>query len=129
MLPFAAASMAISGIAPGSPGGVPIQFNGAFTTYSPSSVIDSPELTADVPGGSSGNLAFQNFIITGVVKLYSNVNGAGYSLQAEDGNITLADGETLQVRMTGATSGESLAFDLIDIDTGQVIESVIMVCS
>lgn len=128
MLPLFA-SMTVSSTDAVASGDAFVSFNGDFSTSSSASVVESPLLTADVPGGSSGNLAFQNFIMTGVVKLYSNVNGAGYSLQAEDGNITLADGETLQVRITGATSGESLAFDLIDIDTGQVIESVIMVCS
>lgn len=124
MLPFAAASMAISGIAPGSPGGVPIQFNGAFTTYSPSSVIDSPELTATVSGGGSGSVSVQSFFMNGSVVLYADVNGAGFVRIYEEDSITIADTETLILRITGVGPGDSLDFDLIDGATGIRIEAV-----
>lgn len=124
MLPFVSASMIVSGIAPGSPGGVPIQFNGAFTTYNPSSVVDSPELTATVDGGGSGSVSVQSFFLNGSVVLYADVNSGGFNRIYEDDSITISNGQTLIFRITGVGPGDSLDFDLIDDATGIRIEAV-----
>jgi hypothetical protein len=62
--------------------------------------------------------------MNGSVVLYADVNGAGFVRIYEEDSITIADTETLILRITGVGPGDSLDFDLIDDATGIRIEAV-----
>lgn len=77
--------------------------------------VTSDTVTVNVPGGSSGKITFQNYSFSGTLTdtQYSK-NGGAFSTLAEGTSITFANGDTLALRGTGMTAGESWTFTLQD---------------
>lgn len=83
-------------------------------------VVTSDTVTVRVPNGNSGVLNFTSFSFSGTVGStdYSK-NGGAFTSTTEGGSVTFANGDTLAVRGTGMTAGESWTFTLQD-NTKQV---------
>lgn len=77
--------------------------------------VTSDTVTVNVPGGSAGQLTFQNYSFSGTLTdtQYSK-NGGAFAVVADGSTITFANGDTLAVRGTGMTAGESWTFTLQD---------------
>lgn len=105
----------------------PIRFSGSFDNSGAPTTVTSATRTATVPGGNSGLVQFDNLNPTGVVNQSYSINGAAFVAFSEDTQITLANSDTLAVRITNAASGESLTFDLTDVTTNTVIENVSLI--
>ncbi|MEQ1492999.1 MAG: hypothetical protein ABL932_20845 [Terricaulis sp.] len=82
--------------------------------------VTSSTVTVHVPIGSSGQITFQNFVVTGFVSaLQYSKNGAAFALLTDGTALTFANGDTLALRAGGAGggamgAGESYQFDLLD---------------
>ena len=68
-----------------------------------------------VPPGNSGVINFNNFSYSGTLtdQQYSK-NGGAFATIAGGSAVTFANGDTLAVRGTGMTAGESWTFTLQD---------------
>ena len=82
-------------------------------------IVTSDAVTVNVPPGNSGVLKFTSFIITGAVATEYRKNVAAWALATDGGSETFAQGDTLAVRITGASAGDEWAFTLRD-DTRSV---------
>lgn len=86
------------------------------TTAAPSGGnVTSATVTVGVPPGNSGSLSFISFGFSGTVGTQTSKNGAAFAAVAENDTIVFANGDTLAVRITGASAGESWTFTLLDI--------------
>lgn len=107
----------------------PVRFDGSFDKTDVAGTVTSDTRTATKPAASSGSVSFRNFNVTGAVNQSYSINGGGFVSFSESGAITLANGDTLAVRITLAASGESLTFDLYDDATNSLIEQVTLAAS
>lgn len=109
----------------------PITFDGSFdTTAAPSgNIVTTATRTATVPAGSSGYIDFLSFVPTGTVGLEYSKNAAAFAVLSEFDALLLANGDTLALRITGATSGEALTFTMHDYSSNTTIEVVDIVAS
>lgn len=124
MLPLIGARMVPNTEAAAGGSIVTSRYNGTFSKSGLSSTLTSPLLTATIDGTSSGAISFLNFEIAGSVSLLIDDDGGGFVSIAEGHSITQANGDTLQIRVIGINAGESVRFDIVDVDTGDVIEAV-----
>lgn len=77
--------------------------------------VTSDTVTVTVPAGNSGVLNFISYSYSGTVSdtQYSK-NGGAFTSVVEGSGITFTNGDTLAVRGTGMTAGESWTFTLQD---------------
>lgn len=77
--------------------------------------VTSDTVTVTVPAGNSGSIGFTNYSYAGTVTntQYSK-NGVAFTTVMEGASIVFASGDTLAVRGTGMTAGESWTFTLHD---------------
>lgn len=82
--------------------------------------VTSSTVTVRVPIGSSGQITFQNFVVSGFVSaLQYSKNGAAFALLADGTALTFANGDSMALRAGGAGggamgAGESYQFELLD---------------
>lgn len=77
--------------------------------------VTSDTVTITVPAGNSGKINFINYSYSGTLTdtQYSK-NGGAFTTLPDGGQITFASGDTLALRGTGMTAGESWTFTLQD---------------
>lgn len=77
--------------------------------------VTSDTVTVSVPIGNSGKINFQNYSYSGTLLAtqYSQ-NGGAFALIVDGTELTFANGDTLAMRGTGMTAGESWTFTLQD---------------
>lgn len=102
-------------------------FSGTLSAGGAPTTVTSSTRTITVPSGNTGEVKFQSFDMTGSVTIRYSKNGGAMTLLSEGATITFADTNTLALEISNASSGESLALDLIDVTTGALIESVVLV--
>lgn len=107
----------------------PVRFDGSFDKTNVAGTVTSDTRTATKPVASTGSISFRNFNVTGSVNQSYSFNGGGFVSFAESDAITVANGDTLAIRITLAASGESLTFDLYDDATNSLIEQVTLAAS
>ena len=92
--------------------------------------VTSATVTVNVPGGSAGQLTFQNYSFSGTLtdQQYSK-NGGAFATVASGTTITFANGDTLAVRGTGMTAGESWTFTLKDQGRGTNLATYVITAS
>ena len=98
--------------------------SGSLSASGAGTTVTSTTRTITVPAGNSGELQFASQLETGAVAFEYQKNGGAWTTAEPDGtSVTFADADTLAVRITGAGSGESIQFDLVDVFTGTTIGS------
>ena len=99
-------------------------------TAAPSSGrVTSDTVTVNVPGGSAGQLTFMNFSYSGTVGEEYSKNGGAFGVITDGTTITFANGDTLAVRGTGMTAGESWTFTLKDEGRGTTLATYVITAS
>lgn len=86
------------------------------TTAAPSGGnVTSATVTVTVPAGNGGVINFTSYSFSGTLTdtQYSK-NGGAFTTVTEGTGVTFANGDTLAVRGTGMTAGESWTFTLQD---------------
>lgn len=93
-------------------------------------IVTSDTVTVNVPGGSVGQITFQNYSFSGALTdtQYSK-NGGAFTLIADGTTLTFANGDTLAVRGTGMTAGESWTFTLKDQGRGTILATYVITAS
>lgn len=84
--------------------------------------VTSDTVTVSKPVGNSGAIDFLNYSYSGTLTdtQYSK-NGGAFTSIADGSSITFANGDTLAMRGTGMTAGESWTFTLRDATLLQTI--------
>lgn len=92
--------------------------------------VTSDTVTVTVPGGSAGQLTFQNYSFSGTLSdtQYSK-NGGAFTTLPDGAGISVANGDTLAVRGTGMTAGESWTFTLRDAGRGTNLATYVITAS
>lgn len=83
--------------------------------------VTSSTVTVSVPSGSDGVIRFTDFVMSGTVTLTYSKNGAGFVSLLEEDTVTFADGDTLALRISSASAGESLTLNLRNSLTNKII--------
>jgi len=91
--------------------------------------VTSDTVTFSVPVGNTGQIDFVNFIDVGTIGYESSKNGGAFSALTDGASITFASGDTLAVRITGASAGESGTFTVRDYITQQNIGTYVITAS
>ena len=87
-------------------------------TAAPSSGrVTSDTVTVTVPIASDGYLNFNNFIDVGTISYEYSLNAAAFAPLTDGVAFLFASGDTIAVRITGATAGESGTFTVQDNTT------------
>lgn len=107
-------------------------FSSSFSkTAAPSGgAVTSDTVTITVPPGNSGSVTFFGYSFSGALTdtQYSK-NGGAFTSVADSTSVVFADGDTIALRGTGMTAGESWSFGLSDGTTGKVIGSYTITAS
>lgn len=98
-------------------------FDGLFATVGSTSTVTSASRQYTLGAGNSGQVRFENIVNTGIGNLRYNVNSAGNNNVSEGTTITLANLDNMVMSATGLASGNSITFDVVDVDTGTVLEN------
>ena len=94
----------------------PCTISGTLTTTAAPSggIVASTSRTIGKPAGNSGAIDFINFSFSGTVTTEYRKNAGAWTSIADGTSVTFADGDSLEVRGTGMTAGESWTFTLRD---------------
>ena len=85
------------------------------TTAAPSvGNVSTGAVFVTVPPGNSGGITFDNFSFSGTVGTKYSKNGGAFATVADGSTITFANGDTIEMRGTGMTAGESWTCTLQD---------------
>lgn len=108
-------------------GGGPCTFSGSFTLDGSPPVVVSGPYSITVPAGNTGDIQLKNQVETGAVVFEYSKNGGAYTNgEPNPTAIAMANGDTLTLRISGAGSGEQIAFDIYDVTFSSTIESVVI---
>ena len=92
------------------------------TTAAPSvGNVSTGAVFVTVPPGNSGGITFDNFSFSGTVGTKYSKNGGAFTALSSGTSLTFADGDTIEMRGTGMTAGESWTFSLTDNTRSLVI--------
>lgn len=86
--------------------------------------VTSTSRTITVDASNSGQCSLANVVASGGTFQYKK--GAGSFTTTTGVTLTFSNGEALQVRGTSLTSGDTINFDLVDVDTGTTIGSYLV---
>lgn len=106
---------------------VTVSFPGTLSGSGAPTTVTGTSRNASVTAPNTGVLSLQDFVMTGLVTLQSNIAGGGWVTRGEGDFITVADTNSLQFRIINAASGEALTFNLVDNTTSALIEAVTLV--
>lgn len=98
-------------------------FSGSFAATGAGPTVTSSTRTVTVPPGNTGQITIQKTAESGSVAFEYQKNGGAWTAAEPDPTVTFANGDTLALRITGATSGEGVTFDLYDVTTAANIVS------
>lgn len=119
MIPFAAFTVAQGGVTPTA-----CSFSGALGGSGAGPTVTGTQRTVTVPPGNSGAIQITNQAEVGAVAFEYNKGGAGWvSAEVDPTELTFSNGETIQFRMTGATTGEEASWDMYDVTMATTIVS------
>lgn len=103
----------------------PGSLDGTLDASGAGPTITSATRTWTIPAPSPRDYTFQNFTITGAgVGVDYQKNGGAWTACPDPTTVSFASSDTLTLRATGCTAGESAVLDLIDSYTGLTIETV-----
>lgn len=90
--------------------------------------VTSDTVIVTAPAGFVG-MRTTDWSMTGTVTLQYQVNGGSFTaIVAEEPTSTIANNDTMAMRITGAGSGESLSFNLRD-NTNTIVQAVTITAS
>lgn len=92
-----------------------------LTKYYLGDTFSTQATTIKVPTGNSGNIQFR--FDPGAFGLATVVNGGSPAALADEDIITFADGDNVSLNISSAPASELFAGYLIDVETGQTIDS------
>lgn len=123
MLPFLACSFPAADAAASAPSGSAITLSGSLSATASSNSITSTARAVTVPSGNSGVIRFRNLTeLGGSGSLLVRRNSEAYEAVVEDMEVTFANGDTITLIVTGATSaGDGASVNLFDATNGSLI--------
>lgn len=101
-------------------------FSGVFSVTGSTSTISSAARQYNLGTGNSGGVRFENIVNGGDGFLRYNVNSAGNNDISEGTTITLSNLDSVVLSATLMSSGDACSFDIVDVDTGSIIEPTIL---
>lgn len=103
-------------------------FSGVFSISSAGvgGTVSSLSRTYQLGHNNSGQVQFKNIVHGGTGIVRYNIDGAGNVTVNENDIISLSDLDPVVLSATLLGSGQNAAFDLYDVDTNTIIESVVL---
>lgn len=106
-------------------------FSGLFTTTAGTSTVTSAARTYTLGAGNSGQVSFTSVSYDGGGSFQYSINGGSFIGNdiTEGLIITLSNGQTLRLRATTMTSGNTGNANINDVSTGTVLENATLMRS
>lgn len=104
---------------------VPVSFDGSLSASGAGATITGTTRTATVPVGNSGVLRFDNVSELAGNLQYSK-NGGAFTDIAEDGTVTLANSDTLQIQGVAMVVAGTSSFNMTDVTRNLVVQVVVI---
>ncbi len=98
-------------------------FSVSFSKSGATSTITSDPSIYTLGAGNSGGVRFENIVNTGSGQFRYSVNGGGNTAITEGMEIYLSNTNSVVLSATLLSSGNSVTFDIVDVDTGAVLEN------
>lgn len=103
-------------------GAEPSSFSGSFSATAATSTVTSASREYTLGARNTGTVRFENIVVSDIGGLRRNVNGAGNVTVNEGDTVVLANLDDMVMSALGLSAGNNITFDIVDVDTGTVIE-------